>query len=142
MQANRRAQSWGVCVWTDPLTIGHDYRKRVRDVWKSACRVNGLLADDVIHQWFFYTTHMKWETIISGHSFTDFFIKVIFVPQWHNDSISLCQESDASAPVRDKVEMKSCWWVVLLFFFLIPQVYSKYLSVESKFFWQQDCEVD
>ena len=40
MLANRRAQSWGVCVWTDPLTIGHDYRKRVRDVWKSVHRVN------------------------------------------------------------------------------------------------------
>ena len=32
-------------MWTDPLTIGHDYRKRIRDVWKSARRVNGLAAN-------------------------------------------------------------------------------------------------
>ena len=43
MPANRRAQSRGVCVGTDPLTIGYDYRKRVRDVSKSARCVNCLL---------------------------------------------------------------------------------------------------
>ena len=44
MPTSRRAQSWGVCMWTDPLTIGYDYRKRVRDVRKPARRVNCLLG--------------------------------------------------------------------------------------------------
>ena len=43
VQSDRRAQSWDLWVWTDLLTIGHDYRKRVCDVWKSARRVNRLL---------------------------------------------------------------------------------------------------
>ena len=42
MLANRRAQSWGVSVWNEPLTIGHNHRKQVRDIWKSARRVNRL----------------------------------------------------------------------------------------------------
>ena len=43
MPANRRAQSWDVCVWIRPLTIGYDYRGRARGRRKSARRVNGLL---------------------------------------------------------------------------------------------------
>ena len=42
MAANRRAQSWDVCVWIRPLTIGCDYRGRARGRRKSARRVNGL----------------------------------------------------------------------------------------------------
>ena len=43
MPASRPAQSWGICAWTDPLTIGYGYHKRVRDLWKPARHVNGLL---------------------------------------------------------------------------------------------------
>ena len=43
MPANRRAQSWGVCVWIRPLTIGYDYCGRARGRRKSARRVNSLL---------------------------------------------------------------------------------------------------
>ena len=41
MLANR-AQSWDVCVWIRPLTIGCDYRGPARGRRKSARRVNGL----------------------------------------------------------------------------------------------------
>ena len=44
MPANRRAQSWDVCVWIRPLTIGYDYLGRARGRRKSARRVNRLLA--------------------------------------------------------------------------------------------------
>ena len=43
MPANRRAQSWDVCVWIRPLTIGCDYRGRAYGRRKSARRVNRLL---------------------------------------------------------------------------------------------------
>ena len=46
MPANRRAQSWDVCVWIRPLTIGYDYRGRARGRRKSARRVNGLLGKE------------------------------------------------------------------------------------------------
>ena len=42
--ANGRAQSWGVFVWTDPLTF--IYRKRVHDVWKSVHGVNRLKSPE------------------------------------------------------------------------------------------------
>ena len=44
MPANRRAQSWDVCVWIRPLTIGYDYLGRARGRRKSARRVNRLLG--------------------------------------------------------------------------------------------------
>ena len=47
MLVNRRAPSWGVCVWTDPLTICNDYRICVRDVWKSARRVSRIRQSTV-----------------------------------------------------------------------------------------------
>ena len=38
--ANRLAQLWRIFEWTDQLrTISQDHRKRVCDIWKSACRV-------------------------------------------------------------------------------------------------------
>ena len=42
MPASRRAQSWRVCVWIRPVTIGYDYRGCARGRRKSARRVNGL----------------------------------------------------------------------------------------------------
>ena len=47
-----RAQKWDVFLWTDPITIGHDYRKRFLGVWNFAC-VNHLqdpfqLSDDSV----------------------------------------------------------------------------------------------
>ena len=44
MPVNWEGQTRNVFVWTDPLTIGHDFRKGVRDVWNSARRVNRLLT--------------------------------------------------------------------------------------------------
>ena len=42
-QPTDEQESWDVCVWIRPLTIGCDYRGRSRCRRKSARRVNGLL---------------------------------------------------------------------------------------------------
>ena len=59
MLANRQAQSWGICMWNDPPMIGHRYRKHVRDVWKSARRVNRLYSYKGLSQMFAETTKTK-----------------------------------------------------------------------------------